>query len=104
MSDTIVPTNDGATLREQRAYARLLGDGAEVARLTQEIDQLDRHEEADRAHELDELGAALANARRELIHAQHLADQLGAMGVHMKGAAAIASIDEATSQVQGLLR
>ena len=63
-----------------------------------------RETEGVRVDQLDSLGAALVNARRELIHAQHLADQLGEMGVHMKGAAAIVSIDEATADVQELLR
>ena len=64
------------------------------------------HREADRARadEIDALGAALVNARRELIHAQHLAEQLGAMDCHLLGNTAIAAIDKATGIVQGLSR
>lgn len=58
---------------------------------------------AEQRDQADALGAALVNARRELIHGQHLADSLGAMGVHMKGATAIAAIDDATAELQGLL-
>lgn len=92
----------GGDLRKERAYARFRGDGAEVARLTREIERLDATETAPQLSpeaRAQFAAAELEAARRHLMAAQrHLDD---GKECHVKIGGAVLDVDDVRSKLAG---